>query len=159
MLFVGLSKNGRGVFTQADILESSLIESCPTLLLPKIPNRPYSDLECQLRRYAFAWSEDLDAIALGLGSIYNHSPEANLRVSADKVDATIKFYAKRFINAGEELTSNYGFDPRFQAFTKEVENRIDTLRRRAKMLEVRFFETIEKMNEITYEDLFKDAMD
>lgn len=68
-------------------------------------------------RFEFNWSDVLGqgsdrlyqgAIALGFGSYYNHSDDANLRYFASG-DRAMGFQARRAIHAGEELTINYRF--------------------------------------------------
>ncbi len=99
--------HGRGVFTGVDIPMDSLIEICPVLVLPA------KDMDAikgtMLYNYYFEWGEanDQPAIALGHGSIYNHSYKPNARYLADLEQETLSFYAIRNILAGEEITVNY----------------------------------------------------
>lgn len=99
--------HGRGVFTGVPIAAESLIEICPVLVLPA------KDMEAikstALYDYYFDWGENNDqpALALGHGSIYNHSYEPNARYLADFEQQTLSFYALRDIEAGEEIRVNY----------------------------------------------------
>ena len=54
-------------------------------------------------------------LALGLGSLFNHSETPNVDFRRDGPNATIRYYAARDIEQGEELFIFYGselwFDP------------------------------------------------
>lgn len=60
-----------------------------------------------LHDYYFQWGGDRAAIALGLGSLYNHSERNNARFTLDYEFGQIRFLAVRDIEAGEEITTNY----------------------------------------------------
>ena len=111
-LFIAPSPlGGRGVFTAAPIPEFTLIEVCPVIVMPG-SEREFID-QTALYDYYFIWGEDdeLCAIALGFGSLYNHSFEPNAEYRADFEGPTLDFYALRKIEAGEEVTVNYNGDP------------------------------------------------
>lgn len=111
-LFIAPSPlGGRGVFTAAPIPEGALIEICPVIALPG-PDREFID-KTGLYDYYFLWGEDEGqcAVALGYGSLYNHSFEPNAEYRADFESLTLDFYALRDIGAGEEVTVNYNGDP------------------------------------------------
>ena len=98
---------GRGVFARRLIQEGELIERVPMLVLP--------DNECEhgpvLSTYCFAWGRGTVALALGYGSIYNHSYRPNARYD-DVGPQTKEFSALRDIQPGEEITVNYNGSPR-----------------------------------------------
>lgn len=111
-LYVGQTdKKGRGVFTEQYIEAGTIVEIAPVLVLPT------ADVECikktKLYDYYFLWSEteEIIAIALGYGSIYNHSYTPNLFYETYYEDEKIHFIALRNIEVGEELTINYNHDP------------------------------------------------
>jgi hypothetical protein len=52
-------------------------------------------------------TSQMNVLALGYGSLYNHSKPANLRYSASVESQTLVFTAVKAIAAGEELTVNY----------------------------------------------------
>lgn len=66
-----------------------------------------------LHNYFFKWGSERKeaAIALGYGSLFNHSydPNADFRLNLD--EGTIEFVALRPISPGEEITINYNGDP------------------------------------------------
>lgn len=105
---------GRGVFSTEPIPEDSLIEICPVIACPK------EDLSVIhttfLHDYYFLWGENDDecAIALGFGSLYNHSRQPNARYWCDPENAIIEIWSIREIEAGEEITVNYNGDPEIQ---------------------------------------------
>jgi len=98
---------GRGVFTYEPIDEGVLIEVCPAIVLPE------ADLpvihRTNLHDYYFLWGQEEKscAIALGFGSLYNHSYEPNAEYVFDYEEQTIDIYSLRPIEAGEEIFINY----------------------------------------------------
>jgi hypothetical protein len=60
--------------------------------------------------YCFAWGRGTVALALGYGSLYNHSYKPNARYD-DVWPQTKEFTALRDIAPGEEITVNYNGDP------------------------------------------------
>ncbi len=96
---------GRGVFTALEIPSGSLIEICPLILIP-ISQMPLLD-GTELYNYYFIWDLDHMALALGYGSIYNHSDNPNSRVIYDFATVEIQIEAIRDIMEGEEITIHY----------------------------------------------------
>lgn len=96
---------GRGVFATEDIPAGTEIERVPVLLMPEDDalNDVCSDL---LSHYVFEWEEGVVALALGFGSMYNHSYDANARYD-DEGKQTKVYTAVKDIVAGEEITINY----------------------------------------------------
>jgi uncharacterized protein len=96
---------GRGVFTAESIPSGSLIEICPILLIPSYQ----TDLidQTELFNYYFIWDSQYIALALGYGSVYNHSAEPNARVIYDYEAEAIQIEALRDIQAAEEILINY----------------------------------------------------
>jgi len=98
---------GRCVHTSTEINEGDLIEICPVIVFSK------EDLEkihsTHLHDYYFLWGENRDqgAIALGFGSLYNHSDRPNAVFEIDVLDDEIRFYCIKEIGPGEEITISY----------------------------------------------------
>ena len=112
MLYVDRTQDkGRGVFTDAPIARGTVIESCPVLVLPA-PDRQ-ALRETALYDYYFDWGEDGRdlAVALGLGSLYNHSFSPNATYMKRLRLGLIEFVALRAIAADEEILINYNGDP------------------------------------------------
>ena len=63
-----------------------------------------------LAGYCFRWHGETLALALGYGSLYNHSYQPNSRYD-DVAQTTKVFTALRDIAPGEEITVNYNGDP------------------------------------------------
>src|SRR5262249_22778378 len=91
-----------------------LIERCPVIILnPAERDRIGSTI---LEMYCFCWGTDSEmAIALGYGSIYNHSYEPNAEFNRAVGEGAIDFVALRDIDRGEEITINYNGLPEDQS--------------------------------------------
>ncbi len=102
-------KKGRGVFARKAIRKGAIIERVPMILLPI--GEVFSDgPRTTLADYVFKWGEDTVAVALGYGSLYNHSYQPN--ASYDSAGSrTQVFWAVRDIEVGEEITVNYNGAP------------------------------------------------
>jgi uncharacterized protein len=110
LLYVDSTKNrGLGVFARRDVGAGELIEVCPVIVLTGIDERESLD-KTGLYNYYFAWGaeDERTAIALGYGSLYNHSYLANADHCLDVAAGEIRIYAHRTIGKGEEITINYG---------------------------------------------------
>lgn len=103
--------HGLGVFTASNIPIDSIIEICPIIFLPEedIPTLKNT----VINNYYFEWGPELKngAIALGYGSIYNHSFEPNACYDIDMDNNRLYILAYRNIVSGEEITINYNGDP------------------------------------------------
>lgn len=96
---------GRGVFARTFIPDGTVIERVPLLILPIRDLWSPEGNSC-LADYVFAWNRNSVALALGYGSLYNHSYEPNARY--DDVGRNTKvFTAIRDISPGDEVTVNY----------------------------------------------------
>ena len=98
---------GRGVFTFEEIHDGDIVENAHVIVLSLEDRAKIHGTE--LHNYYFLWGEDQlqAAIALGYGSLYNHSETPNLDYILDYDDQTIEFFAIRDIKIGEELSINY----------------------------------------------------
>ena len=103
---------GRGVFATEKIRSGDLIESTEVIVVPS-EQRSLLDATV-LYNYYFSWGAEANeaALALGLGSLYNHSYSPNAHYVKDRAGAKIDFVAIRDIAAGEEITVNYNGDPK-----------------------------------------------
>ncbi|HEX8353551.1 MAG TPA: SET domain-containing protein [Pyrinomonadaceae bacterium] len=102
---------GRGVFASRAFGVGEVVEECPVVLLRK----PYDVLHKELKTIVFHWqvpegSAATQALALGYGSLYNHSNPSNLRYETDREALLMRFVAVRDIRPDEELTINYNAD-------------------------------------------------
>ncbi len=93
---------GLGVFANKNFKRGNLIEKCPVLLCPGL---------YLLRNHLFSWSKGRRVIALGNGSLYNHSFSPNAVYHHDYKNKCIRFFARRNIKKGEEIRVNYNGNP------------------------------------------------
>jgi uncharacterized protein len=97
--------HGRGVFAAQNFQEGDVIERCPVILLRE-KDFPHVDATA-LYGYCYAWGGG-GAIALGYGSLYNHSVTPNAFYMVNEENETIDIFAERTIVEGEEVTISYG---------------------------------------------------
>lgn len=100
---------GRGMFCAEDITANSVIEICPVVVVPA--NQMKQLKQTELYNYYFDWIDKAGAIALGYGSLYNHSYTPNAEYEADFEFQTLTIYALEDIPAGSEILFNYNGDP------------------------------------------------
>jgi uncharacterized protein len=100
---------GRGVVARRLIRRGEVIERVPVLVLAAEEVRDARGWN-GLAGYCFQWGEGRLALALGYGSLYNHSyrPSAGY---ADEGGRMLVFTALREIGPGEEITVNYNGEP------------------------------------------------
>jgi len=103
------ANKGRGVFALESIDHGSLIESAHVILLLK--SDPACRNDSTVHNYWFDWDDDTAALALGFGSIYNHSYSPNATYKKNPGNLTLEFTAIQDIKAGDEITVNYNGDP------------------------------------------------
>ena len=106
---------GRGVFAGNAYPPGALVEVSPVSMVEGL----WEALPLALRAVVYDWGhlsgsprQDLHGIALGVGSLFNHSPTPNLVYSADVERLALVFTAAHGIEAGEELTIDYDADVR-----------------------------------------------
>lgn len=109
-------KGGRGVFATRAIGEGEVLEKVPGLLIPReqvFADDPGKQQASKISWYVFDCPFQTKRVyvvlALGYGSIYNHSPAPNARVEFLEPDL-LQFIATRPIAAGEEILINYAGD-------------------------------------------------
>ena len=98
------SGNGRGVYAKSAIPRNTLIETSPLLYFTEsqIVKNP-------LRHYTYALPGGIQALALGLGSMFNHrDPDPNVGWYLNRQEGFITYKTAREVEAGEELTIHYG---------------------------------------------------
>ncbi len=102
-------KRGRGVFARIDIPKDQEIEKVPVIVVPAQDVFGYTRTS-KLANYVFNWKKGKMALALGFGSLYNHSytPNAQYYIEGRNLQS---YVALRDIRAGEEITINYNSDP------------------------------------------------
>src|SRR4051812_23453344 len=111
MFEVKKSKYGRGIFATRNIKKGELIHEAPVIISP---SAEYKNLKKTIFvEYVFWWGENLEecALALGYGSLFNHSYTPNALYKLNLTQKTIDFYAHTDIKASEEIMINYNGDP------------------------------------------------
>ncbi len=98
----------RGVFAEKAIKQGELIESCPIIYLTE-EDYPLAKKTTLLNYYFLNEPEDRSAIALGFGSLYNHSYEPNSTYKKRLDEGWIDFVALKDIAPDEEITVNYNY--------------------------------------------------
>lgn len=112
-------RGGRGVYATQDIAKGEIIETVPMIVMPRIQVFPEGCDEStkalsRISWYVFEWTPErgvpMTALALGYGSLYNHSYSANARyVQAGK--DSMNFIAVKSIKKGQEIFVNYNGSP------------------------------------------------
>lgn len=106
---------GRGVVAGRRFEEGELVDVAPVVV---VPAAQWSLIEqTALHRFCFVWDDAKGsvAVALGRGSLFNHSYRPNVTPEKKVRQKTMLFFALRAIEAGEELTINYNGDVDSQA--------------------------------------------
>ena len=103
---------GRGVFALTDIKKGEVIEICPILIFP---GGEYPHLsETKLSGYLFEYTGDSTILALGFGSMYNHTNTPNAKYEMVEYEGKseqnneLYFVATKPIKKDEEIYINYG---------------------------------------------------
>lgn len=107
-------RKGRGVFAATNIKKGEIIEKSPVIYFNKIDRGIISLTKLaayyfKVRNTRSSW-ETGGAIALGHASLYNHSYDENASYYVDSKTVTVK--AIKNIKKNEEITIDYGYDPR-----------------------------------------------
>lgn len=106
-----INGKGRAVIALEDIKKGALIEKASVIVSDK---SEWEELKKTIiYNYCFSWGKELEhaAIALGYGSLYNHSFQPNAYYTRHVEQLVIDFVAYKDIVAGEEITINYNHDP------------------------------------------------
>jgi SET domain-containing protein len=105
-------RKGRGVYATERIAAGATIEVCELILFSWLQRRVIDQSERSKGLYNYYYSFGKDgAIALGNGSLYNHSYDPNARYKMDRKSKKIRFRALKDIKKGEEICVNYNGDP------------------------------------------------
>lgn len=106
----GIRNAGRGVYAKDNIKKGEIIERAPFIEVPKEDTSNLKESILVTYFFYFGRNKNRIALALGFGSLYNHSYEPNMiyRIKAEK--KIIEFIALKDIKKGEEITFNYKND-------------------------------------------------
>ena len=95
---------GRGVFSTQNISEGETIEVAPIIVLK---HEDFIDTKWNLLFEYYFWLDQEVVLALGYGSVYNHSMNPNAGYTMDIKTKSITFKAIKDIKKGEEIFFNY----------------------------------------------------
>ncbi|KAJ6508910.1 hypothetical protein C8R45DRAFT_1208497 [Mycena sanguinolenta] len=98
---------GRGVFAAHAIAKQTTVESSPVLVFGQEEYEQYGRFTI-VDHYTFNWKNGSQALALGLGSLFNHSNFPNLSFIIDSSNHLIHYTTTRHIEPDEELCIYYG---------------------------------------------------
>ncbi len=102
-----MSKAGRGVFARSNIKKSELIEICPVIGISESDTSNLIESILVTYFYYFGRKKERSVVALGFGSIYNHSYSPNALYKEKYKDQVIEFWTLKEIKKGEEITVSY----------------------------------------------------
>ena len=106
-----IAGKGRGVVADRRLAEGDVIDRAPVIVIPA-SDWPLIQ-ETVVSRFCFCWRDGADdtAVALGIGSLMNHSYSPNAFSQRRIRERVMEFIALRDIEEGEEITLNYNGDP------------------------------------------------
>ncbi len=100
---------GRGVVAGLAIARGDVVERAHVIV---VPAEQAAHLDATvLEHYVYDWPGGRVAVALGHGSLFNHSFRPNARYRRDLEAHELVFEALTEIAPGEEITINYNGDP------------------------------------------------
>ncbi|GAB4387099.1 MAG: SET domain-containing protein-lysine N-methyltransferase [Phycisphaerales bacterium] len=99
---------GRAVFATRSFRKGECVDRAPVI----VGDSDWEELPAWINCFVYSWLDiggrgGRQAVALGVGSLYNSSLRANLTFRAAETNDAIEFHAARDIECGEELTINY----------------------------------------------------
>ncbi|HKC05181.1 MAG TPA: SET domain-containing protein-lysine N-methyltransferase [Patescibacteria group bacterium] len=102
-----ITNAGRGVYAIRNIKKGEIIEKCPIIEVPKNDMANLSESILVTYFFYFGKKKERLAVALGFGSIYNHSymPNSTYKINVD--EKIISFIAIKDIEKDGEITFNY----------------------------------------------------
>jgi hypothetical protein len=111
LLIVSIPGKGRGVLAGRRFAQDELIERAPVVVLSAAEWEIAKQTD--VARYSFCWGRrGLQAgIALGTGSLFNHSYSPNAFARPLVGERLMEFVALRDIEEKEEITINYNGEP------------------------------------------------
>jgi SET domain-containing protein len=105
----GIPNAGRGVFAKCDIKKNEIIEKCPFIDIPEHDMANLGESILVTYFYYFGKNKQKLIIALGFGSIYNHTYKPNAIYKIKYKEGTIDFIALHEIKKDVEITVNYSY--------------------------------------------------
>lgn len=102
-------KYGRGLYANKNIKKGEIVEVSPVLIIDRDDAKRISDTIVNV--YVFEWNRQNSALALGNGSLFNHSKKSNVSYMNSFSTKEVIFISNKEIKKGQQLFINYGYDP------------------------------------------------
>lgn len=99
---------GRGVFCNTDIAKGETIEVCPVIIIPAEEFAALSATPLMDYSFYFIKEENMLALTMGFGSMYNHKQYPNAVYILNREERQMLFIAHENIKAHTEICINYG---------------------------------------------------
>ena len=100
---------GRGVYARCDIKKGEIIERCPIINVPKYDMSNLKESILVTYFFFFGKNKERLLVALGFGSIYNHTYEPNAMYKIRHAERIIDFIALNDIKKDDEITVDYNY--------------------------------------------------
>ena len=108
-----IANAGRGVYAGCDIKKGEIIEICPVIEVPKYDMSNLTESILVTYFFYFGKKRERLVVALGFGSIYNHTYTPNATYKKKHAERTMEFVALKDIKKDDEITVNYNYgDPK-----------------------------------------------
>ena len=98
---------GRGVYARRDIKKDEIIEKCPVIVVPKYDMANLRESVLVTYFFYFGKKRQRLAVALGFGSIYNHTHKPNAKYKIKPSENAMEFIALSNIMKDDEITIHY----------------------------------------------------
>ena len=98
---------GRGVFTRENLKKGEIIETCPVIKISQNDSANSGKSILITYFYYSGKNKNTPLLALGYGSLYNHSSTPNAKYKIDTKGKTIEFSATKEIKKDDEITVDY----------------------------------------------------
>jgi SET domain-containing protein len=105
---------GRGVFASVTIKKGERIERCPVIEIPEHDAASVNESMLVTYIYYLGKKKERLMLALGFGSIYNHTDTPNAKYMEKYKQMVIDFIAIKDIKKDQEITVNYNQGARIQ---------------------------------------------
>jgi uncharacterized protein len=100
---IHISKKGRALFAEKNISKGELVESCELIFVKN------SEITRSIEAYVYQYDNKHVVIALGNGSLINHSDDPNCEFYFSFKKKLLIIRTIKNVSKGEELTINYGY--------------------------------------------------
>lgn len=101
-------KYGRGIFANKNIKKGTIVEISELITIDSTKEDKMVS-STKLKHYLYLY-KDTSALALGLGSLFNHSNHPNVSWKMNEKNKTIVFKVNQDIEKGQQLFIDYGYE-------------------------------------------------